>query len=642
MIDCRTLGPVELTVDGAAAPAELLWKKNLALLLYLACSPQRARARDHVIGLLWPESRDAAARHSLNEALRIIRRCTGDAGVETQGDRIRLQPDAVRLDTERFSALAAVTDWRGAGDLVAGEFLEGFSVPGAVEFEHWLAAERAAWRGRCVEVLVRRADELGAQGHVAAATEAARRALALDPLSESGVRAAVRYLALAGNRAAALEEFDRFAARLGADVGTEPDADTAALAARVRRERAPRGLETAPVPEGAESRRPPLVGREAELARLAGAWGGCRRESRATAGLVGGDPGTGKTRLAEEFVARARLDGAVVAVTRAVEADAAEPWSGVLALARHGLLDAPGVAAAAAPALAELAARLPEWQERFATAARGTVPEQPGRALREVVRAVADEQPVVLAVDDAHWLDRDSLLALGAALRDLASARVFLLLTCSPQPPRAELDELQSRVGRDLAGVVVQLAPLSPEGLGALARWALPRYGDAELERLTRRVRADSAGLPLLAVELLHAVALGLDLEQTRAAWPEPLKTLDQTLPGDLPDAVVGAIRVGFRRLSAAAQTVLAAAAVLGERVPAAVVGRATGLDGEALNGALDELEWRRWLIAEPRGYAFVARIVREVVARDLVTAGQRQRILDATAHSSSRDSSRR
>jgi nucleotidyltransferase/DNA polymerase involved in DNA repair len=46
---------------------------------------------------------------------------------------------------------------------------------------------------------------------------------------------------------------------------------------------------------------------------------------------------------------------------------------------------------------------------------------------------------------------------------------------------------------------------------------------------------------------------------------------------------------------------------------------------------ALDELEWHRWLMAEPRGYSFVARIVRRVVERDMVTEGQRRRVLMAT-----------
>src|SRR5258705_512752 len=55
---------------------------------------------------------------------------------------------------------------------------------------------------------------------------------------------------------------------------------------------------------------------------------------------------------------------------------------------------------------------------------------------------------------------------------------------------------------------------------------------------------------------------------------------------------------------------------------------RSTELEGEALHAALDELEWCRWLVAESRGYTFVARIVRDVVARDMVTQGERQRIL--------------
>src|ERR1700694_5977469 len=55
VIRCRTLGTVEVSVDGDAAPARLLWRKNLALLLYLARSPKGARARDHLIGLFWPD-----------------------------------------------------------------------------------------------------------------------------------------------------------------------------------------------------------------------------------------------------------------------------------------------------------------------------------------------------------------------------------------------------------------------------------------------------------------------------------------------------------------------------------------------------------------------------------------------------------
>jgi hypothetical protein len=484
-----------------------------------------------------------------------------------------------------------------------------------------------------VDALTRQAEtELG-RGGAAEAVGLARRALALDPTADVAVRASMRALALAGERAAAQAAFDAFAARLAAEVGGAPDAETAALARRIARERAgpPRTVSVPSV--GAESRRAPLVGRAAELQQLVGAWEACRARARAAVAIVVGDAGTGKTRLAEEVVARARLDGAAAAIVRAVEADAAEPWSGVLGIARGGLLEVPGVTAAPAPALAAFAARLPEWAERFGAAVRGVDADAPGRALRDVLRAVTAEQPVIVLVDDAHWLDRDSLLALVAAVRDLGGAPFLCLLTRSLHADRPELDELQSRVGRDVDGAALRLGPLAADALSGLARWALPRYRDEEIARVTRRVATDSAGLPLLAVEILHAVALGLDLDRTpaAAAWPRPLQTLDQTLPGDLPETVVGAVRVGFRRLSPAAQLVLAAAAALGggERVAAPALGRATGLETGALAAALDELEWERWLVAEPRGYAFVARIVRDIVDRDFVTPGQRQRFRD-------------
>ena len=639
MIECRILGPVDVRVAGGAAPAELLWRKNLALLVYLACSPKRSRSRDHLIGLLWPDKPDAAARHSLNEALRVLRRAAGDGALETPGNRIALVHGAVDLDTDRFETLVAAGDWAGACELVAGEFLDGFVVPGASEFEQWLAAERLLWRARTVDALTRQADAALGRGGAPEAAALAGRALALDPTAEIAVRAAMRALALAGDRAAALAVHDVFAARLAAEGGGTPAGETDALARRIASQRSPPRGAAGEALAGAAPRRAPLVGRETEIERLGAAWDACRRTARATVLVVTGDAGTGKSRLAEEVLARARLDGAAAVVVRAVGADVAEPWSGVLGVARGGLLDLPGVAAAPAAALAAFVARVPEWTDRFGSAVRGMggegVAADPlGRALRDVLRAVTAEQPVVVLVDDAHRLDRESLLALEAAARDLTAAPFCLLLTRVEHPVPAELDELQSRLGRDVNGAVLHLAPLSSDALRTLAHWALPRYADADLDRVTRRIASDSAGLPLLAVELLHAVALGLDLERTSGAWPRPLRTLDQTLPGDLPEAVVGAIRVGFRRLSATAQLVLAALAVVGggERVATAVLARATGLADPELTAALDELEWERWLAAEPRGYAFVARIVREVVSRDLVTAGQRRRLLEAAA----------
>lgn len=631
MITCRTLGPVEIACGGAAPPPELLWRKHLALLVYLARSPRRTRSREHLVGLLWGDRPEPAARHSLREAVRVLRRCLGEEGVDTSGDDLRLADGAVTLDVDDLEAHAAAGRWNAAARLVSGEFLEGLSLHEATGFEDWLAAERLHWRGRAVTVLVGGADEAARCGQLALAIDFGHRALRLDPTSAAATRCAMGALALAGERAAALEVHDRHL-RTVADLGAAPDAAIEELAARVRSGRvwATAGAEQAPR-RGAESRRAPLVGRERELAALVAAWDACRTGGRAGVGLIAGDAGVGKTRLAEEVVARASLDGASVAAVRAVPTDTAAPWSGVFALARGGLIKAPGLGGAAPQALATFAAQIPEWAERF-PGARDATPLPPDAALAEVLRASAAERAIAIALDDAQWLDAASHGALEGLLRDVAGAPVFVLATVASASPGERLDRLRSRIGRDVPGVALHLGALPAAALHDLSRWAFPQYSDVEVDRIARRVATDSAGLPLLAVELLHAVALGLDLQRTSGAWPAEHHTLDASLPGDLPDAVVAAIRTGFRRLSKPAQSALAAASVLGEPVGAEVLGRGAGLDAASLSSALDELEWQRWLAADGRGYTFLARIVRDVIARDMLTAGQRRRVLDAAA----------
>jgi DNA-binding SARP family transcriptional activator len=626
VIVCRTLGPVEVLLDGGFPPAELLWRKNLALLVYLARSPRRSRAREHLMGLLWADKPESAARHSLNEAVRVVRRSLGESGVDTEAGQVRLAPEAIRLDVDQLDQHVAEREWCAAASLVAGDFLEGFAVPGASGFEDWLTAERTTWRSRSVEVLVRCAEELLASGQARDAAGVAQRAATLDPRSDFATRTVIRSLALGGERAAALECYQTFAVRLKDEVSVEPEPETTALAARVRRERpAPPAGRGSPV--GLEPRLP-LVGRQLDLSRLLEIAGRCRTQPGAVAIVLEGDAGTGKTRLLEELLGRLRLDGAVVAAVRAVGADRAEPWSGVRALARGGLLDARGLVAAPGPALAAFAGELPEWAERF-EGALSAAPLPPGRALGELLRSAAEEQPVFLAVDDAEWLDRESLLALEVILRDLSRAAVGVIVTTSGRVPSPDMDQLRARIGRDLPGATISLGPLGIAELRELARRILPSFDEVEIDRVARRVGTDSAGIPLLAVELLRAVALGMDLGATSGAWPEPLRTLDQTLPGDLPSAVVAAIRVGFARLGRKARDVLAAASILDDRVTPEVLARAVELSPAGVIGALDELEWHRWLVSEPRGYGFAARIVRQVIARDMLTPGRRRRILE-------------
>jgi DNA-binding SARP family transcriptional activator len=627
MIRCRLLGPVQLDVDGQPAPPELLWRKHQALLVYLARSPKGTRSREHLLGLLWADKPEGAARHSLNVALHILRQATGDAQVETNAAHIRLAAESVSLDVHELDRCLTAEDWAAAAALAGGEFCEGLAIPDASDFEDWLTAERAHWCRRQIDALLRYAEQLERAGRVREAIHFAERAHALDRTLEPGARALMRYLALSGNRLAALECYERLVVELQR-LGLEPDAETRALTERLRGQ----GIRVnwgAAEYVAAATRRLPLVGREHQLGRLLDALTVCRDSSQAILMIVEAAPGLGRTRLLEEVVARGVLLGTAVVTARAVPSDRDEPESGVLALARDGVLGAPGIAAAPPAAVAAFVERLTEWAERFRP---GQIEAMPlARAFGEVLRIATDERPVVLVVDDAEWLDDESYAIFEALLRDLAFARLAILMSVAAGNSPVRLDTLRAHIGRDIAGDVVQLDPLDAGQIAELIANVLPGLTADQRDRLARRVLADSAGLPLFIVELLHAVAAGLDVGSV-GGWPAPFHTLDQTRPGDLPDAIVAAIRVGFRKLTENAQRALATAAMLGHRVTPDQLAWVGQLGPDPTAAALDELEWNRWLIADPRGYAFLARIVREVISRDMLTPGQRLRIAERAA----------
>jgi len=633
MITLRLLGPVEASVDGGEPPAELLWKKNLALLVYLTLSPRHIRTREHLTGLLWGDKQESAARHSLNEALRVLRRSLGDGAITADASSIRLDPGAVTLDIEAFASLEAASEWHAAASLVGGSFMEGFAVPGASEFEDWLTSERSQWERRAIAALVEAADQALATGAPDMAIPFAERAADLSPVSGQALDALLRSLAIAGDRTGALQRFEAHRTMLEERLGLEPEPDLVALADRIRagREGPEPGSRVAQV---ALTRRLPLAGRAQAMTSLVGAWGRCTSGKQTAVVAVLGDEGFGKTRLAEELGTRVALGGGAVLTVRGVEADRRAPWNGLLALGRGGLLATRGIASAPAEVHAAFAAQIPEWGDAFRGAAAASPAPLP-RAFTELIRAAADEQPVLIIVDDSHHLDPESLEALAALPRDLPDAPVMLLMTVDTAVPCDQMDALRTRLGRDVPGDVLALGPLDIESLRTLGAAAFPGYDDAALDRLARRIAADSAGVPLLAVEILHAVASGLgetgeDLLDHSGAWPAPYHTLTQTSPGELPDTVVSAVRIGYRRVSPPAQLVLAAAAAIGGRVTSAQLAQATGLPGEELHAALDELEWQRWMTSDPLGYQFVAGIVERIVERDMLTPGQRRRWRDA------------
>ena len=110
-----------------------------------------------------------------------------------------------------------------------GDFLAGFSLGDAPDFDDWAAIQREVWNRRLGLILDRLSEIQFAHGEFAGATETASRWIALDALNEIAYRRKMRAHFAAGERGQALETYEACRAILAAELGIEPEPDTAAV-----------------------------------------------------------------------------------------------------------------------------------------------------------------------------------------------------------------------------------------------------------------------------------------------------------------------------------------------------------------------------------------------------------------------------
>jgi DNA-binding SARP family transcriptional activator len=148
------LGNPEVRRDGVPV-AGFRSGKSQALLYYLAVTG-RPHTRPVLAGLLWGDMPEAKALVNLRQALANLRRLLGPH-LDITRQEVALNRDSrYCLDVERFEALAAgaeLEDLRQAVELYRGDFLEGFYVRDAPDFEDWTLAQRARLRELAMGVL---------------------------------------------------------------------------------------------------------------------------------------------------------------------------------------------------------------------------------------------------------------------------------------------------------------------------------------------------------------------------------------------------------------------------------------------------------------------------------------------------------
>lgn len=228
-------GGIDLQKGGRRLDAVLRQPKRTALLVYLATArPHGFHARDTLLALFWPESDDRRGRRSLRKALHFLRKHLGKNAIVSRGDDLSLS--GIQCDAASFDAAVEAGRARNALELYRGDFLKGFHVSGSPEFERWLDAERKRYRRAAARLAWSLSEGEEAAGSDMEAVRFARRAHAIQPLDETGVRRLMELLDRLGDRAGALRVYEQAERLIREEVGVDPAPETRALHAEIVKE----------------------------------------------------------------------------------------------------------------------------------------------------------------------------------------------------------------------------------------------------------------------------------------------------------------------------------------------------------------------------------------------------------------------
>jgi len=318
-LEFRILGPLEVLADGR--PLNIGGQKQRAVLAMLLLKPNRVVAAGRLMDAVWEDDPPDTATKAIQVYVSQLRKLLGSDRLETKAPGYRLRIDDGELDVDRVRRLAdegaydeALTHWRGRplADLSSLRFAEA------------AAAELEELRLSLLEQRIEHALAVGRHLTVLGELESL---VAAHPLRERLRAQLMLALYRSGRQAEALEAYQAARNSLVDELGIEPSRSLRELHQAILNQDSTLEPPTE-LKDGTDVGGTVFVGRERELDLLLGSFADVLTGSGRLC-LVVGEPGIGKTRLADELAAHARARGAGVLVGRCWEAGGAPaywPW----------------------------------------------------------------------------------------------------------------------------------------------------------------------------------------------------------------------------------------------------------------------------------------------------------------------------
>lgn len=466
-----------------------------------------------------------------------------------------------------------------AVDLYHGDLLQGLYVRQAPVFEEWLLTERERISQIIVQGLYVLAAYYRMRGNYTEAIRYTTRMLSMDPWHEEAHRQLMLLFALAGERSAALRQYESCRMILLSELGVEPSDDTNELYQRILHRswsihdshHLPKQRPNLAMKGMSARKMLPFVGREVEYAYLFRLWEAVQHSTMSIT-LIAGEAGIGKTRLINEVLHHTVGLGAVVLRSNCQDFAHNVPYQPIAEILQHALQSLPDVFETLSPhVLTELVRIMPVLYDQHSVANHPLLTNDETSRIRlfeaiaQTFCALQKHYPqLILFIDDLHFLDQPTSDLLRYLIVRMRHLTFWIIGAYQDTDIHAQhpLQPFLYDLDRSKLGVHMQLHALSDETTNILVTQLYQLDSDAH-QALKNYLDVCAEGHPFILEEVIYDLEQRSILQQGARSWQLTIEALDLNQLY-IPAAVKSMVHNRLRQLPSTATMILEAAACLG------------------------------------------------------------------------------
>lgn len=438
-------------------------------LFYYLCV-KRSVSRDEVISVFWADSSENSARKNLRDGLYHLKKLLGEDIVLTQGNnKLSLNPQKIdSIDLDHITQDNILNTY-------TGEFLGYFYIKNCIEFEDWTDTIREELLHRYQKAVQRWALSVSQQTSIRPMLDCVNHLLQRHIVDEELYRLLFKALLEQGAMAQVQQLYQRFQALLQEELGTEPEADTAALIAQSN-------SLYQKLNEVHKSEQTPdyFFGREKELYHLASCISSFRQDRPTPSVLLTGEAGVGKSTLMNRLATLAESDQFVILSYQCVQTEQElylKPWTDILHNAQ-ALCHTNSMPNVPLPGL---------LNEQMDAALFATQYELCAQRMIQVLSRNGGAKKILLFIDDIQWMDSASLCLLANLLHWSKNQTLMAVLTARDDCARHLLSWKSAL-----------------ESKGLLTELAVPRFTKDETIEIIRQRQPTILEQPEQAEKIYH------------------------------------------------------------------------------------------------------------------------------------------